>query len=125
VSYSPKKSAAKINAARAKKQCNKLQSNPAAQITTHLPMVEAPPPKVIVAAPRVAKDPKAEYHIVQIVAFPPVSWPVEQTPVTHSQSWSSHVDAQSSVARPNYILQDEEDNKPPTPATYHQVSCTK
>ncbi len=49
---------AKNKVAKAKKQRNRQRANPAAQITTHLPRVEAPPQRVAVAASRGPKPPR-------------------------------------------------------------------
>ncbi len=77
------------------------------------------------AVPRVAKAPQADCCVAQFVASPSVLRPVVQAPMTHSLSWSPQVDAQFSAARPNYILQDKEDDDPPPRATNHKVSSTE
>jgi hypothetical protein len=41
--------------AKAKEQRNRLWANPSAQITTHLPKVAVPPPRVDMPVPRVPK----------------------------------------------------------------------
>jgi hypothetical protein len=117
--------AAKQAAAAAKYQRNRLRANPAARITTHLPRVDVPPPRVDVPSPRVAETPKADCRIVQIVEYPTMPRPVEQAPVTRTHSRSSRVDAQSSVARPNYISQDEEDDNDTPPQRRTTRSTTR
>jgi hypothetical protein len=72
--------------------------------------VDKPPPRVDVPFPRVAEPPQADCCVVQIVANPTVPRPVEQAPATCSFSRPPRGDAQSSAARPNYILQDEEND---------------
>ena len=47
----------KQTAAAAKAQRNRLQANLAARVTTHLPRVAVPPPRVDVLIPRVAEPP--------------------------------------------------------------------
>jgi hypothetical protein len=90
----------------AKEQRNRLRANPAARVTS-------PPPRVAKAQmPRVALATKADCCVVQIVASLSMPQPVEQAPATRSQSRSPQVDAWSSVARPNYISQDNDDNVP-------------
>ena len=117
--------AAKQATATAKEQRNRLRANSAAQITTHLPKVGVPPPRVDVPIPRVAELPQADCHVVQIVANPTVPQPVEQAPTTRSHSRSPRVDAQSAVAQPIYISQDEEDKNDPPPQQRTTRSTTQ
>jgi hypothetical protein len=96
---------AKKEVTKAKEQRNRLQANPSGRITTHLPRVDVP-------VPRVAKTPQADCNVVQIVASPSVLWPVVQAPTTRSISRSPRVDVHPSAAWPNYILKDKEDDNP-------------
>ncbi len=97
---------AKNEVAKAKEQRNRLWANPSAGITTHLPRVAVPPPRVDAPVPRVTEATQVDCCITQIVASTPMTQPVVQAPTTHSFLCSPRVDAQSSTARPNYILQD-------------------
>ncbi len=63
--------------------------------------------------PRVDEAPKADCCVVQIVANPTTPQFDVQSPVTFSQSRSPRVNAQSSAARSNYILQDKEEDEEP------------
>ena len=92
--------------AKAKEQCNWLQANPAARVAAPLPRVAK------AQIPMVALTTEADCQVVQIVASPLMPRPVEQPPVTRSQSRSPLVNAQSSMACPNYILQDDNDDVP-------------
>jgi hypothetical protein len=104
---------AKKHVAKAKEQRNRLRANPSARITTNLPRVTVPPPWVDGPVPRVTEATQADCYIVQTVASTSVTWPVVQAPVTCSFSQPPRVDAQPSSARPNYISQDKEVDKPP------------
>jgi hypothetical protein len=104
---------AKKEAAKAREQRNRLRANLSAQIATHLPRVAVPPPRVDVPVPRVTKATQAYCPVAQTVANTSVTQPVVQAPTTCSFSQSLRVNTQPPVARPNYILQDEEDNNPP------------
>ena len=111
--------AAKQAAAVAKEQWNRLRANPAAWITTHLPRLDVPPP-------RVAENPKApDCRVVQIVENTTEPRQVEQATVTRSHPRSPRVDTQSSAARPTYISQDKEDDDDPPPATDNTLSHLK
>jgi hypothetical protein len=107
---------AKKEAAKAKEQKNRLQANLLARITTHLPRVAVPPPRVDVPVPRVTVATQADCCTAQIVTSTSVMQPVVQAPATCSLSWSPGVNAQPSTARPNYILQNKDDNNPPPPS---------
>jgi hypothetical protein len=58
----------------------------------------------------------------QIIASPPLPWQVEQAPVTRSQSWPPRANMQASMARPNYISQDEDDDPIPVRRTTRSQS---
>jgi hypothetical protein len=85
---------AKQATAVAKEQWDRLRANPTAQITTPLPRVAVP-------IPRVMESSQVDCHVVQLVAYPTVPRSVEQAPVTPFQSWSPWVDVQSSMVWPN------------------------
>jgi hypothetical protein len=95
----------KQTAAAAKEQRNRLWANPTARVTTHLPRVAVPPPRVDVPIPRVAEPPQADCCVVQIVANPPMPWPVVQVPVTRSQSRSPRFEKHSPAAQLKLIPQ--------------------
>ncbi len=103
---------AKKEVAKAKEQRNRLRANPSARITTHLPRVAVPPPRVDMPVPRVTKATQADCCIAQTG----VSMTMTQSPVQTLATRSSRpprADARPPSSRPNYILQDKEDNDPP------------
>ncbi len=104
---------AKANVAKAKEQQNRIRTHPAARRAIPLPRVAEQNLRVELSIPSLDKAPKADCCIVQIVVNPTTSWFDAQSPVTFSQSWPPRVDAQSSAARSNYILQDKEEKEEP------------
>ncbi len=102
---------AKKEVAKAKEQRNRLRANPLAWITTHLPRVAVPPPRVDVPVPRVTKATQADCCVAQTGVSTTMMRPPVQTPATCS-SWLPQADARPPSSRPNYILQDKEDNDP-------------
>jgi hypothetical protein len=102
-----------VDVAKAKKQQNRIHTHPNARRATPLPRMAKQNPRVELSIPRVDEALKADCCIVQIVANPTMPWFDAQSPVTFSQSWSPRVNAQSSAARSNYILQDEEEEEEP------------
>jgi hypothetical protein len=70
-------------------------------------------PRVEILHPRVPKSTVTDCRVVQIVESPTMQRPVEQAPVTRSQSQTPWVNMQSSAGWPNYISQDKDDD--PTP----------
>jgi hypothetical protein len=96
---------AKKEVANAKEQRNRLRANPLAWITTHLLRVAVPPP-------RVTKATQADCCIAQTGVSTAMTRPPVQTPATCSSRppWAY---ARPPSSRPNYILQDKEDNNPP------------
>ncbi len=103
---------AKKEVAKAKGQRNRLQVNPLARITTHLPRVAVPPPRVDVPVPRVTEATQADCCIAQTGVNTTMTCPPVQTLATHS-SQPPGANAWPPLSRPNYILQDKEDNDPP------------
>ncbi len=104
---------AKANVANAKEQKNRICTHPDARHAIPLPRVAKQNPRVELSIPRVHKAPKADCCVVQIVASPTTPRFEVQSPVTFSQSQPPWVDAQSSVAQSNYILQDKEEEEEP------------
>ncbi len=103
---------AKKEVAKAKEQRNRLRENPSARITTHLPRVAVPPPRVDVPVPRVTKATQADCRIAQTGVSTTMTRPPVQTLATHS-SRPPLANTRPPLSRPNYILQDKEDNNPP------------
>ncbi len=99
--------------AEAKANIDRIRTHPNAFRTIPLPRVVKQYPRVELSIPRVDKAPKADCCVVQIVANLTMPRFDAQSPMTFSQSWSPRVEAQSSAARFNYILQDEEGDKEP------------
>jgi hypothetical protein len=104
---------AKANVAKAKVQRNRIRTHPNARRTTPLPRMAEQNPRVELSIPRVDKAPKADCHVVQIVVNPTTPRFDAQSSVTFSQSRSPPVNAQSSAAQSNYILQDKEEEEEP------------
>jgi hypothetical protein len=102
---------AKKEVAKAKEQRNRLRANPLSRITTHLPRVAIPPPRVDVPVPRVTKATQAVCRVAQTGMSTTMTWPPVPTLATRS-SQSPQADAQPPLSRPNYILQDKEDDDP-------------
>jgi hypothetical protein len=98
---------AKKEVTKAREQRNRLRANPSAWITTHLPSMAVPPPRVDMPVSRMTKATQADCPIAQTVANMSMTRPVVQAPTTHSFSWSPWVDAQPPGDQPNYISQDE------------------
>jgi hypothetical protein len=103
---------AKKEVAKAKEQRNRLRANPSAQITTHRPRVAVPPPRVDVPVPKVTKATQADCCIAQTGVSTTMTRPPVQTLTTRS-SRPPQANARPPLSRPNYILQDKEDNNPP------------
>ncbi len=78
-----------------------------------------------IALPRVAEASEADYHVVQIFASRPMPQLVVLAHTTRSQSWPPQVHAQSSMAQPNYISQDDDDNPPYKMCTTRSSSTSK
>ncbi len=89
---------AKANVAKAKEQQNRIRTHPDARHAIPLPRVVEQNQRVELSIPRVDEAPKADCHVVQIVANPTMPRFDTQSPVTFSQSRSQRVDAQSSTA---------------------------
>jgi hypothetical protein len=104
---------AKAAVAKAKEQQNRVRTHPDARQAIPLPRVATQNPMVEISIPRVDKTPKADCRVVQIVANPTTPRFNAQSPVAFSQSRPLRLDAQSPVARPNYILQDAEEDVEP------------
>jgi hypothetical protein len=104
---------AKAAVAKAKEQRNRVRTHPDARQAIPLPRVAKQNPMVEISIPRVDKTPKADCCVVQIVANPTTPRFDTQSPVAFSQSRPPRLDAQSPAARPNYILQDEEEDVEP------------
>ncbi len=104
---------AKANVAKAKEQQNRIRTHPNARRAIPLPRVVERKPRVELSIPRVDKAPKADCHIVQIVANPTMPRFDAQSPVTFSQSLSPWVNTLSSAAPSNYILHDKEEDEEP------------
>jgi hypothetical protein len=102
---------AKKEIAKAKEQRNRLRANPLAQITTHLPRMAEPPTRVDGPVPRVPKATQANCHVAQTGVSTTMMRPPVQTLATRS-SWPPRANARPPSSRPNYILQDKEDNDP-------------
>jgi len=105
---------AKSEVAKAKAQRNRVRATPAVRQTTHLPMVEAPIPRVVDPpeadcriVPRVPNNTKEDCCVVEDVPTPATSRPVVQGPTTDSQSRPPCL---SPTGHPNYISQDEDDD---------------
>ncbi len=104
---------AKANIAKAKEQGNRICTHPDARRAIPLPRVVEQNPRVELSIPRVDEAPKADCHIMQIVANLTTPQFNMQSPVTFIKSRSPRVDGQSSVAQSNYILQDKEEDEEP------------
>ncbi len=103
---------AKKEVAKAKEQGNRLRANPLAQITTHLPKVAVPPPRMDVPVPRVTEATQADCCVAQTGMSMTMMRPPVQTLVTHS-SRPPQANPRPPLSQPNYISQDEEDDNPP------------
>ncbi len=103
---------AKKEVAKAKEQRNRLRANPLALITTHLPRVAVPPPRVDMPVPRVTKATQADCCVAQTGVSTTITRPPVQTLVARF-SQPLQADARPPLSRPNYILQDKEDDNPP------------
>ena len=110
---------AKSEAAKAKAQRNRVRATPTARQTTHFPRVETPLPRVADPSeadcrivPRVANGPQEDCRVVKDVPTLSMSWPVVQTPTTHSKSRPPLLTVQPPTGRPNYISQDKDDTPP-------------
>ncbi len=109
---------AKNELAKAKTMCNKVCANQVAHQAMHIPRVEAPIPRVETPHPRVTKS--AEVHLTWAVTAtqnkdrceimsattPPVPRQIVQAPASGFKS-------PSCASLPNYISQDEDNNRAP------------
>ncbi len=103
---------AKANITKAKEQRNRIRTHPDAHCAIPLPRVAEKNVRVELSLPRVDEAPKDDCCIVQIVANPTTPRFDTQSPVTFSQSRPLWVNAQSSAAQSNYMLQDKEEEEP-------------
>jgi hypothetical protein len=104
---------AKANVAKAKEQQDRIRTHPNARRAITLPRVAEQNPRVELSIPRVDKAPKADCHIVQIVANLTTPRLGAQSSVTFSQPQSPRLDTQSPAAQSNYISQDKEEDEEP------------
>jgi hypothetical protein len=114
----------KKEVAKAKEQRNRLHANHLAWITTLLPREAVPPPRVDVPIPRLTNATQADCCIAQIGMSTTITRPVVQPPLTRSPR-PPRADAQSPLSRPNYILQDKEDDNPSPRVRNHKVCSTE